>query len=248
VAGGLAGRIAIVTGAAQGIGEGIVSMLLGEGAAVLAFDSDEALLIEAAASWDGRVETFVGSVTDQPAVDAAVAAAEERLGPVDILVNNAGIWIIKPLLEQTNEDFDRVVAANLRGTWQFLRAVAPGMVARRRGAIVNLASIAAFTYTVATGAYGASKAGVVALTRDAAFELAPFGVRVNAVAPGNIANPRRSNRWPPSPGIPLGSGGPEDIAGAVRYLVSDEARFVVGQTIVVAGGADLSISAGWSRT
>jgi NAD(P)-dependent dehydrogenase (short-subunit alcohol dehydrogenase family) len=246
VPGELAGRVAIVTGAAQGIGQGIVGMLLGEGASVLAFDSDDALLRESSATWEGAVETFAGSVTDKAAVEGAVTAAEDRLGPVDILVNNAGIWVIKPLLEQTDDDFDRVLAVNLRGTWLFLRAVAPGMVARKRGAIVNLASIAAFTYTVATGAYGASKAGVVALTRDAAFELAPHGVRVNAIAPGNIANPRRSNRWPPSAGVPLGSGGPEDIAGAVRFLVSDASRYVIGQTITVAGGADLSVSAGWA--
>src|SRR6202011_2131999 len=100
-AGRLGGRVAIVTGAAQGIGQGIVAMLLGEGASVLAFDLDEALLKQAAASWEGRVETFVGSVTEGNSVAAAVTAAEERLGPVDILVNNAGIWVIKPLLEQT---------------------------------------------------------------------------------------------------------------------------------------------------
>jgi NAD(P)-dependent dehydrogenase (short-subunit alcohol dehydrogenase family) len=240
-------RVAIVTGAAQGIGAGITRMLLGEGASVLAFDFDEVLLRETASTWAGRVETFAGSVTDKAAVESAVGTAETKLGPVDILVNNAGIWVIKPMLEQTAEDFERVMAVNVGGTWNFMQAAAPGMVVRRRGTIVNLASIAASTYTVTTGAYGASKAAVAALTRDFAFELAPHNIRVNAIAPGNIANPRRSNAYPAQRGIPLGSGGPDDIAGAVRFLVSDESRYVIGQTITVAGGADLSISAGWSK-
>jgi NAD(P)-dependent dehydrogenase (short-subunit alcohol dehydrogenase family) len=240
------GRVAIVTGAAQGIGQGIVKMLLRDGAAVLAFDRDEALLREALAGFEGRVEPFVGSVTDKAAVEAAVSAAEQRLGPVDFLVNNAGIWVIKPFLEQTDDDFDRILDVNLRGTWLFMKAVAPRMVERGRGVIVNLSSMAAFTYTVPTGVYGASKAGVAALTRDVAFELASHGVRVNAIAPGNIGNPRRSNRRAPSAGLPLGSGGPEDIAAAVRFLISDESRYVIGQTISVAGGAELSVSIGWA--
>lgn len=220
-------------------------MLLAEGASVLAFDLDETLLREAVAGFKGRVEPFVGNVTDRAAVEAAVSTAEQRLGPVDILVNNAGIWVIKPFLDQTDDDFDRVLQVNLRGTWLFMKAVAPRMVERGRGAIVNLSSMAAFTYTVPTGIYGATKAAVAALTRDVAFELAGHGVRVNAIAPGNIANPRRANRRAPSAGLPLGSGGPEDIAGAVRFLISDDSRYVVGQTISVAGGADLAVSIGW---
>jgi NAD(P)-dependent dehydrogenase (short-subunit alcohol dehydrogenase family) len=240
------GRVAIVTGAAQGIGQGIVKMLVAEGAAVLAFDFDEALLREAVGGFEGRVEPFVGSVTDRAAVEAAVSAAELRLGPVDVLVNNAGVWVVKPFLEQTDDDFDRMIDVNLRGTWLFMKAVAPRMVERGRGVVINLSSMAAFTYTVPTGIYGASKAGVAALTRDVAFELAGRGVRVNAIAPGNIANPRRPNRRAPSAGLPLGSGGPEDIAGAVRFLISDDSRYVIGQTISVAGGAELSVSTGWA--
>jgi len=221
-------------------------MLLGEGAAVLAFDRDGDLLKEAMEGYKGIVRPFVGSVADRSHVEAAVAAAERELGPLDILVNNAGVWVIKPFLEQTDDDFNRVIDVNLRGTWLFMQVVAPSMVARGRGWIVNLSSIAASHYTVPTGVYGASKAAITALTRDVAFELAAHGVKVNAIAPGNIANPRRSNRRQASKGLPLGSGDAKDIAAAVRFLVSDEARYVIGQTISVAGGADLSTSIGWA--
>jgi NAD(P)-dependent dehydrogenase (short-subunit alcohol dehydrogenase family) len=243
------GRVAIVTGAAQGIGTGITRMLLAEGASVLAFDRDEPLLRETVSGMDdgldGRVEPFAGDVTDKRSVEAAVVAAESALGPVDYLVNNAGIWVIKPFLESDDADFDRTIAVNVRGTWLFMKAVAPGMVERKRGAMVNFASVAAFTYTVPLPPYAASKAAVVALTRDVGFELARHGVRVNAIAPGNIANPRRSNAHAPSEGMPLGSGQAEDIAATVRFLLSDGARYLTGQCITVAGGADLSISKGW---
>ena len=232
----LTNKTILITGANRGIGRALVEEALTRGAKRV-----YAATRQPFAHSDERVMPLTLDVTNAVQIQGSVGS----VGSLDILVNNAGVWVIKPLLEQTDDDFDRVIAVNLRGTWLFLRAVAPGMVARGRGAIVNLASIAAFTYTVATGAYGASKAGVVALTRDAAFELAAHGVRVNAIAPGNIANPRRSNRWPPSAGVPLGSGGPEDIAGAVRFLVTDASRYVIGQTITVAGGGDLSVSAGW---
>jgi 2-hydroxycyclohexanecarboxyl-CoA dehydrogenase len=244
------GRVAIVTGAAQGIGLAVTSALRAEGAAVLAFDRDEALLNEGVGSLGGgggRVEPFVGDVTDKTSVEAAVSAAESRLGgPVDILVNNAGIWIIKPFLETTDEDFDRTLTINLRGTWLFMKAVAPGMVERGRGAIVNVASIAAFAWTVAHAPYSASKAAVIALTRDAGFELARHGVRVNAVAPGSIVNPRRGNDRGPTKGQPMGSGQPRDIANAVKFLASDASSYIVGTTIRVAGGGDLSVSQGWA--
>ncbi|HEY4887368.1 MAG TPA: SDR family NAD(P)-dependent oxidoreductase [Candidatus Dormibacteraeota bacterium] len=235
-----------MTGAAQGIGQGIVKMLLAESASVLAFDRDEDLLRQAVGGFGGRVEPFVGSVTDRADIEAAVEAAEKRLGPVDILVNNAGVWVIKPFLEETYDDFERVLHVNLRGTWLFMKAVAPLMVERGRGVIVNLSSVSAKSYTVPAGIYGATKAGIAALTRDVGFELAGHGVRVNAIAPGNIANPRRSNIRPPSRGLPLGSGDADDIARAVRFLVSDDSRYVIGVTLSVAGGADLSVSIGWA--
>ena len=246
-AGEFEGRVAIVTGAAQGIGLAIARTLREAGASVLAFDRDADLLEKAVAELGaagGRVEPFAGDVTDKTSVEAAVAAAE-GMGPVDILVNNAGIWIIKPFLETGIEDFDRTMEVNLRGTWLFMKAVAPLMVERGGGAIVNLGSVAAYAWTVQHAPYAASKAGVIALTRDVAFELAAHGVRVNAVAPGSIVNPLRGVDRGPNAGQPIGGGLPQDIADAVRFLVSDDARYVIGQTIKVAGGADLQVSQGW---
>jgi len=241
------GRVAIVTGAAQGIGLATAQVLAEAGASVLAFDLDRGLLEESVQglTGPGRVEAFAGDVTDKPSVEAAVKAAERSFGPVDIMVNNAGIWIIKPFLDYTDEDFDRTLTINLRGTWLFMKAVAPGMVKRKRGVIVNLASVAAYTFTVAHAPYAASKAGVSALTRDVAFELAPHGVRVNAIAPGSINNPRRGKHKGPTKGQPIGSGQPLDIANAIKFLCSDASRYIIGQTIKVAGGGDLSVSAGW---
>jgi 3-oxoacyl-[acyl-carrier protein] reductase len=241
------GRVAIVTGAAQGIGLATVRMLWEGGASVLAFDRDGDLLAESVAGLGAaiRVEAFAGDVTEKSSVEASVARAESRFGPVDIMVNNAGIWIIKSFLDYTDEEFDRTLTINLRGTWLFMKAVAPGMVARKHGVIVNLASVAAYTFTVPHAPYAASKAAVAALTRDVAFELAPYGVRVNAIAPGSINNPRRGKDKGPTKGQPLGSGTPDDIAGAIRFLCSDASRYVIGQTIRVAGGGDLSVSQGW---
>jgi NAD(P)-dependent dehydrogenase (short-subunit alcohol dehydrogenase family) len=241
------GRVAIVTGAAQGIGLATVKMLWEGGASVLAFDRDQALLSESVSGLGAAdcVEPFAGDVTDKSSIEACVARAESRFGPVDILVNNAGIWIIKSFLDYTDEEFDRTLTINLRGTWLFMKAVAPGMVKRKSGVIVNLASVAAYTFTVAHAPYAASKAAVAALTRDVAFELAAHGVRVNAIAPGSIVNPRRGRDKGPTKGQPIGSGTPEDIAGAIRFLCSDDSRYVIGQTIRVAGGGDLSVSQGW---
>lgn len=241
------GRVAIVTGGAQGIGLATAEVLAEAGASVLAFDRDGELLEESVRglSGPGRVEAFAGDVTDKASVGAAVAAAERSFGPVDIMVNNAGIWIIKSFLDYTDEDFDRTLTINLRGTWLFMKAVAPGMVERKRGVIVNLASVAAYTFTVAHAPYAASKAAVAALTRDVAFELAPHGVRVNAIAPGSINNPRRGKDKGPTKGQPIGSGQPLDIANAIKFLCSDASRYIIGQTIRVAGGGDLSVSAGW---
>jgi len=241
----LRGRVAMVTGGAHNIGLGVATKLVEAGAAVVVFDkSPEATdaAVGQLAEHGGEVRGAVGDVADAGDVEAALQAARSSLGAVDILVNNAGIWIIKTLLDHTEEDFDRVVATNLKGTFLCSRAVLPAMIERGWGRIVNVASIAAFHYTVPHVSYAASKAGIVALTRDLAYEVATHGVTVNAVAPGSIppsdapAGPVRSARR-----LPMGPGAPADIAEAVAFLVSDRARYISGVTVPVAGAADIAL-------
>jgi 3-oxoacyl-[acyl-carrier protein] reductase len=171
----------------------------------------------------------------------------ERFGKIDILVNNAGRLVIKPMIEQSEEEWDRVLNTNLKGVFLCCREVVPQMVARERGAIVNIASIAAFHVTVPHVPYAASKAGVVALTRDLAYEVGPHGVRVNAIAPGPAETGMtravtEEQRHVRARSILLGRiGQPEDIGEAVVFLVSDAASYITGATLPVSGGTDLKI-------
>ncbi len=250
-------QVALVTGAAAGLGKAIAVRLAADGAAVALVDLDEAGLKDTAAELEAagaRVLPVVANVASSEEVDAAVRAAVDGLGPVDLLVNNAGIAVIKPYAEYTDEEFDRQVAVNLRGTHLFLSRLLPGMVERRRGAVVNISSVAAIHVTAPHAGYAASKAGVIALTKEVAWEAARHEVRVNCVAPGLIAVPPSATKQPylkagagtpntaPTTTRPLGFGRPEDIANAVAFLLSDQARFIVGQTLSVAGGTDLRIS------
>ena len=171
----------------------------------------------------------------------------ERFGKIDILVNNAGMVVVKPMVEQTEADWDRVLDVNLKGVFLCCRHVLPEMIARKRGAIVNIASIAAFHVTVAHVPYAASKAGVVALTRDLAYEVGRLGIRVNAIAPGPIETPMArivsaEQRQAIARNILLGRmGQPEDIGEAVVFLASDAASFITGATLPVSGGTDLKV-------
>jgi NAD(P)-dependent dehydrogenase (short-subunit alcohol dehydrogenase family) len=246
----LAGRVAIVTGAAQGIGLGIATALLERGATVFLADVDEDRLAAAPASLGplaARSQTVVADVADGAQVARLVREAEAVHGSVDILVNNAGVLVAKTLVEHSEEDWDRVCGVNLRGPFLCMRAALPGMIAAGRGSIVSMSSIAAFHTTTEHASYAASKAALAALTRDVASEVAEHGVRVNAIAPGPIETPmtRRvveDEAAGKVPAVPLGRMGmPADIAAAVAFLVSDEASFVTGVTMAVAGGADLRL-------
>jgi len=256
----LTGDVALVTGAASGLGRAIAERLAREGAAVALVDTDEVGLAKAHEEFTGfgaKVCTALCDVSQPPAVEAAVTSAESALGTISVLVNNAGITVQKPYVDHSDEDFDRQIAVNLRGTHLFMSRTLPAMVSNGKGAIVNIASVAALHYTVPHAAYAASKAGIIALSRDTAFEVASRGVRVNCVAPGLIAVPRSSTKVPSlqtqtaasgrdleqsTSTRPLGYGRPSDIASVVAFLVSDQARFVIGQTISVAGGTDLQVS------
>jgi 3-oxoacyl-[acyl-carrier protein] reductase len=238
-----------VTGGARGIGLAIAMRLAHDGAQVAVLDVDAASLSEGIATLRDAspgATAIVADVTSSLEVDAAVTTVEEKLGPVEILVNNAGVFSLKTTIEHSEEEFDRIIHTNLKGTFLTSQRVLPGMIERHRGHIVNIASVAAFNYTVPHAPYAASKAGIVALTRDLAFEVASHGVRVNAVAPGLIERPQDNiTNDGVDPTRPLGWGRPDDIANAVGFLVTPQANFIVGATIAVAGGTNLAVSLGF---
>jgi NAD(P)-dependent dehydrogenase (short-subunit alcohol dehydrogenase family) len=244
----LDGRVAIVTGGGQNIGLEMASRLARHGAKVLIFDKNPdttAVAAKAIGEAGGTVSTFVGDVANAEDFAAAVRQANDSYGVVDILVNNAGIWITKPLLRHTDEDFDRVLGTNLRGVFLGCREVLPAMMERGWGRIVNLASIAAAHYTIPHASYAASKAGVMALTRDLAYEVAPSGVTVNAIAPGagNRTKPGGTN-GAAVPGLPMGPVTPADLADTMMFLLSEGARHITGETITVAAASNIALTYG----
>ncbi|MGD8319431.1 MAG: 3-oxoacyl-ACP reductase FabG, partial [Gemmatimonadota bacterium] len=173
---------------------------------------------------------------------ATVSAVEEALGPVDILVNNAGITRDNLLLRMKDEEFDEVITTNLKGAFNFIRAVARGMMKRRSGSIVNISSVVGLMGNPGQANYAASKAGLVGLTKSVAKELAARGVRCNAIAPGFIRTDMTGELSESQVEglqklIPMGAlGDPEDVAGVTRFLVGPAARYITGQVLSVDGG------------
>ena len=248
----LAGRCAVVTGAGRGFGEQIAVELAALGAAVGVLDVDgEAgeACAERLRAAGARAEAVACDVADFGAAQTAFAALRESLGEVDVLVNNAGVASFTPFLETTEEEFDRVFAVNYTGAFNCCKAVAPGMIERRYGRIVNISSVAGKRGGGFLGRtlYSAAKAGVIGFTKALARELAPYGVTVNAVAPGAMdTEMTKVLRDDPEllarvvGQIPMGRRGEiQDVADAVCFLASDLAAYVTGETIDVDGGVTM---------
>lgn len=243
----LAGKTAIITGAANGMGRAHVLRLAREGAKVLATDVDKAGLNETVARATSLGGTAIGleqDVTDGARWTEIVAEAEKQFGKLDILVNNAGILILKPVEETTDEEWDRVQGINAKGGFLGIRAAVPAMQRAGGGSIVNISSIYGVIGAPSAAAYQASKGAVRLLTKASAVDLAKYGIRVNSVHPGVIETPMttalladpESTRAILSTTILERPGKPEEVSNVVLFLASDEASFVTGAEYLVDGG------------
>ena len=253
-------RIALVTGGAGAIGRSISLALAENGATVAVNDlHDCGTTCDEIQQNGGKAKFFPADISNSTTVDAMVSKIEQDMGPIQILINNAGVNVGKnrvPIHEFPNSEWDRIVSIDLNGTFYCSRAVSARMVARCQGAIVNISSVFGVVPARLQCAYAAAKAGVANFTRSHALEVGQYGIRVNAIAPGSILtggtnslfyspeNKQKADSLVSH--IPLGRPGEtDDVAAAVLYLVSDDAKYVTGHVLVVDGGWTAGFSRDW---
>ena len=238
----LSGRSALVTGSTRGIGRSIAETLAGCGAKVAVVGRDRTRADDVAKQLPGTAKGFACDVSDVASVTKLVEEVEKELGTVDILVNNAGLTRDNLLMRLKDDDWNAVIDANLRGAFVAIRAATRGMMKRRWGRVINIASIVGIVGNKGQANYAASKAGLIGLTKSVAKELASRNILANAVAPGFIETEMTAAMTPEArttlaQQIPLERlGTPNDIAGVVGFLASDYATYITGQVFVVDGG------------
>jgi len=240
VTGRLSGKVALVTGAASGIGAATARLFAREGARVIGLDRQSA-----ASAADDGVAHRIADITDSAAVDAAVQAVRGEHGRIDVLVNNAGTDVFSDPLSLSDEDWERCLSLNLKGAWHLCRAVLPAMLAQGGGSIVNIASVHAHKIIRGAFPYPVAKHGLIGLTRSLGIEYAAQGIRVNSISPGLILVPRIEAWFEREPGTrekqtallpPQRIGTPEEVAYTALFLASDEARFINATDILIDGG------------
>jgi 3-oxoacyl-[acyl-carrier protein] reductase len=248
----LANKIAVVTGGSQGIGAAVAAKLAGAGAHVAVLASSDIgkarKVADAIAATGGRAEAFAANVVEAAQVEKLAKDVEARLGPIDILVNSAGVYYATPVGATDEASYDRMVDINLKGTWNAINAIAPGMKARKSGKIVNFASVAGVMGIQTNAVYCATKAGIIMMTRALANELAPHGINVNCISPGNTETPM-NHEIRTNPALkhfldamaartPSGRiySKPEEIAAMALFLVGDEAKSMHGSNVLMDEG------------
>lgn len=237
-------RTVLVTGASRGIGRSIALRFAEEGARVALVSRTVAELLQTASLVDkagARTIAIPTDIRDREGVAASVKKVEEELGPIDVLVNNAGVFLWRPFLKLSAEEWDLVISTNLTGAANFCRAVLPGMMVRRRGRIVNVSSIHGMRGEANLAAHSAAKFGLIGMTQSLAREFREFNIAVNAVCPGTVEN-KLDETGAADRAAPLAEKlWPRDVARTVLFLASDDAAAITGAALEVLGGTHLAI-------